>query len=173
MNRFCSHGAALARMAGLCGLMVGCAAEAVQSPVGYVSPPVFSDAAPSRRSMMPAPSALWISEHYTDVPIPKSFRLEPDESFVFMQGTQRRADLSYEGSLPARDVMQFYQEAMPANGWQFLRMTGVRMKTLTYVKGNEMIEIIVEQHDPHDEPTHEREHEMEQQSVTHLHIQLG
>ena len=173
MKRFTNRAAALAPMAGLCGLMVGCAVEAVQSPVAYVSPPGSSDAASSRFSMMPAPSAQWISQQYTDVPIPKSFRLEPDESFVFMQGTQRRADLSYEGSLPAQDVMQFYQETMPAHGWQFLRMAGVRMKTLTYIKGDEMIEIIVERHDPHAEPTHERAHEMEEQSVTHLHIQLG
>ncbi len=173
MNRFCSRGAALARMAGLCGLMAGCAAEPGQSPLGRVPPAPSSDWGAFRNSAMPALSALWISEQYTDLPIPKDFRFEADESFVFVQGTQRRADLNYEGTLTAREVIQFYQETMPTHGWQFLRMSGVRMKTLTYVKGDEMVEIIVESHGPHHEPTDQHEHEQERQSITHLHIQLS
>ena len=52
-------------------------------------------------------------------------------------------------------------------------MAGVRMKTLTYVKGNELVDIIVESHAPHHEIGDAHEDEYQQRLMTHLHIQLG
>lgn len=172
MKRLCVL-RALICTAGLCGLLTGCAAQPVQTPLAQL-PPLTPSYRPSfSGSLMPAPSAQWISQKYTDLPIPKDFRFLPDDSFVFIQGSQRRADLNYEGTLPPRDLIQFYQEAMPTHGWQFRRMAGVRMKTLTYVKGNELVDIIIESHAPHHEIGDAHEDEHQQQLMTHLHIQLG
>lgn len=171
MKGFCYRALALAGAAGFGGLMAGCAALRPEPTVAQPLPATVGEVGTRMGPVMPAPSAQWIVQQYTDLPIPKDFRLVPNESFVFIQGTIRKADLNYEGALPVPDLIRFYQESMPTSGWQFLRMTGVRMKTLTYVKGHEVVEIIIESHAPHLEPGDE--HEEQPQGVTHLHIQLG
>lgn len=169
MRQFCRDALALAGAVGFAGLVVGCARPRLEPTVAQPAP--LPEAHARMGPTMQAPSAQWIAKQYRDLPVPEDFRLLSDESFVFIQGAVRKADLNYEGALPVRDVIRFYQESMPISGWQFLRMTGVTMKTLTYFKGNEMVEIVIETHAPHDEHTNEPEHE--QQFLTHLHIQLG
>ncbi len=166
MMPFSRYALALAGAAGFAGLIGGCATSrtepaVVQAPLATRAPRVQT------WPMRPAASAKWIAEQYTDLPIPKGFKFEPDKSFVFTQGSLRRADLNYEGVMTSRDVIRFYQDSMPTSGWQFLRLTGVRMKTLTFVKGNEMVEIIVEWHAPR------AEHDAGQERMTRLHIKLN
>ena len=118
------------------------------------------------------PSAEWIQGNFTDLPVPEGFALETNESFVFVQGSLRSADLSYSGTQAVSEVIRFYQDSMPTHGWRFLRMTGVRMKTLAYLSGDEICEIIMETHAPHDEHEAEEWHESGRENVTHLHIKL-
>lgn len=167
MRRFPGHAAVSALTAGVCGLMASCAAEPVQTPLAQLGP---APAQPFPGPMMSSPSAQWIAEQYTDLPIPKGFGLLADQSFVFIQGKQRKADLSYVGAMPVRDLIRFYQESMAANRWQFLQLTGVRMKTLTYVKGDEIVQIVIQARPPPHE--HRPEAEGERQFATHLYIQL-
>ncbi|MFV1981085.1 MAG: hypothetical protein ACC655_08030 [Rhodothermia bacterium] len=77
------------------------------------------------------------------MPIPRGYEYKPDASFVFAQEGMRSADLRYEGELAVEELIRFYQESMPMNGWKFLRLTGVRMKTITFTKNGEMCEIII------------------------------
>ncbi len=132
--------------------------------------------------MVTPPSADWIRGQFTDLPVPDGFTLVADESFVFVQGSVRSADLNYTGDRTVSELIGFYQESMSTSGWRFLRMTGVRMKTLSYLKGDEICEIIMEVHAPHDEHAElqhwESQHEevqfeRERESLTHLHIKLN
>ena len=59
---------------------------------------------------------------------------------------------------------------MPTSDWRFVRMTGVKMKTLTYLKDDELCEIILETHAPHEE--HQQEWKEQEERLTHLHIKL-
>lgn len=166
MKLFSRHALALSGAAGLFALIGGCATPRTESAVAPATP-AMREPRVQTRSMMPAPSAKWIAEQYTDLPIPKGFRFQPNKSFVFMQGSLRRADLNYEGAMTSRDVLRFFQDSMPTSGWQFLRLTGVRMKTLTFVKGNEMVEIIIASHEMH------AEHDPGQEPMSSLHIKLN
>jgi hypothetical protein len=89
----------------------------------------------------------WLQEGaFADLPVPPSFELEPDESFVFLQGSIRSADLNYVGEGAVSEAIRFYQEEMPPLGWHLVRLTGIDMKTLSYSKGIEICEIILERH---------------------------
>ena len=72
-----------------------------------------------------------------------------DESYVFLQGSIRSADLNYIGNAIVSDVIRFYQKEMPPLGWHLVRFTGINMKTLSYSKGVEVCEIILERHSEH------------------------
>ncbi len=138
-----------------------------------------------RAGLVSAPSADWLEARFTDLPIPRDFTLLADESFVFLQGSLRSADLQYAGGETVSQLIRFYQESMPANGWRFVRMTGVRMKTLSYLKGNEICEIIIERHPLGEKHEAERERmgargqegrwglDRGRDKLTHLHIQLN
>ena len=163
-------------------VMTRCAASQQPSPqpadvnVGRRSEPPPYDRRPRIGPMETPPSADWIQGRFTDLPIPRNFTLMADESFVFVQGSLRSADLNYTGTRTPSDMIRFYQESMPTNGWRFIRMTGVKMKTLSYLKGEEICEIIIERHAPHTE--HEVEYEspysdQKEDTVTHLHIKLS
>ncbi len=136
-----------------------------QAPVPRPSPE-HQERKAQRPSMQSAPSARWILQRYTDLPIPKGYTLRANESFVFMQGGLRSADLKYTGPLSVSDLIRFYQDSMPANGWRFLRMTGVRMKTITFFKGTELCEIIIMA--PMSEST-----PPDTEGMAHLHIKLN
>lgn len=127
-------------------LNTGCAfrqpaTTTAQTPVSTAPPAKTS--APPRSAMAPAPSAQWILEKYTDLPIPASFIFNSNKSFVFMQGALRSADLTYDGSMSSSKLIRFYQDSMPANGWQLVRITGMMMKSMTFVKGDERCEITI------------------------------
>ncbi len=114
--------------------------------------------------MAPAPSAQWVVEKYTDLPIPTGFAFISNKSFVFMQGALRSADLTYDGSMSSSKLIRFYQDSMPANGWKLIRITGMMMKSMTFVKGGERCEITI----------HTRTNDENPQLVhTRLHIKLN
>ncbi len=139
------------------------AATATQKSAATSSPKAET-ITPPRNVMAPAPSAQWILEKYTDLPIPAAFNFNSNKSFVFMQGALRSADLTYDGSMSTPKLIRFYQDSMPANGWQLLRLTGMKMKTMTFLKGGERCEITI----------HSRINEENPRLVhTRLHIKLN
>jgi len=158
-------------------LLAGCSLQHRQ-PAQNIQPvrPEATEASrprAQRPSMAPAPSAQWVLEKYSDLPIPKGYMLQANESFVFMQGALRSADLTYKGYLEVADLIRFYQEAMPTYGWRFLRLTGVRMKTITFVKGDELCEIIIMVHKPESESGTTHADGALEPVTTHLHIKLN
>ena len=119
----------------IAALSSGCAMRPAQpAPLGY--PPAQS---PSRQvsgaqATTNPRSNQWLQEGaFADLPVPPSFELEPDESFVFLQGSIRSADLNYVGEGAVSEVIRFYQDEMPPLGWHFVRLTGINMKTLSAV----------------------------------------
>ncbi len=157
------------------GLFSGCAfrqySAPAQQPATTTTPQPSTTAAPGagaiappRHVMAPAPSAQWILEKYTDLPIPAAFNFNSNKSFVFMQGALRSADLTYDGNMPTPKLIRFFQESMPTSGWQFVRLTGMMMKTMTFVKGDERCEITI----------HSRiNDENQERTDTRLHIKLN
>jgi len=150
----------------------GCAAGRPTPPAPPAAPVSNRQEATVRQPTMRAPSAQWILNHYTDLPIPNGYEFKPDESFVFVQDALRSADLKYEGNLPVEKLIRFYAEAMPTNGWQFLRMTGVKMKTITFVKAGEICEILIMTLAPRPAGAQD-EWEALPPPRTHLHIKLN
>jgi len=159
------------------GLISGCAfrqysappqepaATTTQQPsTPTTAAPRADSTVPPRYVMAPAPSAQWISEKYTDLPIPAAFNFNSNKSFVFMQGALRSADLTYDGSMSTPKLIRFYQDSMPANGWQLLRLTGMKMKTMTFLKGGERCEITIHSRINEENP---------RLSHTRLHIKLN
>jgi len=123
------------------------------------------DSAPAR-----APGGQWESDRYTDLPIPRNYDFNSDESFIFEQEGMRNADLKYAGPMSIEDIIRFYRDGMPSNGWQFVRMSGVRMKTITFTKGGEMCEIIIMSMGPSEI---EQGNDWQTPPQTHLHIKLN
>ena len=130
------------------------------------------------------PSNEWLQRGaFADLPVPPGFELESDESFVFLQGSIRSADLNYVGDAPVSELIRFYQDEMPPLGWHFVRLTGINMKTLSYSNGIEICEIIFERHSERSLVPHASGTEEWDQGVsagpddtpklqTHLHIKL-
>ncbi len=152
------------------------------SPAAY--PPAQSPRqVPRAQATVHPPSYEWLKEGaFADLPVPPSFELEPEESFVFLQGSSRSADLNYVGEGAVSEAIRFYQDEMPPLGWRFVRLTGIDMKTLSYSNGIEICEIILERHSVHSEQHASGAEEWDQgvsagpedtpKLQTHLHIKL-
>jgi hypothetical protein len=126
--------------------------------------------------MMAARPPEWVLDKFTDLPVPEEFKLDLDDSFVFVQGDLRSVDLTYEGERPVRELVHFYKESMPGNGWMFIRMTGKTLKMLTFAKRNELCEIIIKP--PRSQTGHVELHnqdhgESEERFLTQLNIKLN
>ncbi len=166
-------------------LSSGCAMRPAQ-PSPVARPPAQASPRPVSRAQATVnpPSVEWLQKGaFADLPVPPGFELESDESFVFLQGSIRSADLNYIGDATISELIRFYQNEMPPFGWQFVRLTGVDMKTLSYSNGIEICEIILERHSEHPPAAHASSTEERHQAVsagpedtpklqTHLHIKL-
>ncbi len=166
-------------------LSSGCAMRPAQ-PSPVARPPAQASPRPVSRAQATVnpPSVEWLQKGaFADLPVPPGFELESDESFVFLQGSIRSADLNYIGDGPISELIRFYQDEMPPFWWQFVRLTGIDMKTLTYSNGIEICEIILERHSEHSPAAHTSGTEERHQAVsagpedtpklqTHLHIKL-
>ena len=165
----------------LVALSSGCAMRPAQpAPVGYPPAQAPSRQVSGAQATTNPPSNEWLREGaFADLPVPPSFELEPDESFVFLQGSIRSADLNYVGEGAISEVIRFYQDEMPPLGWHFVRLTGINMKTLSFSNGIEICEIILERHSEQHASGDEEWHqgvsagpEDTQKFQTHLHIKL-
>lgn len=86
----------------------------------------------------------WDGSQFGDVPLPRDFHILFDQSFTHSgEAGLRIADLHYVGEARPEDVVRFFQEEMPAHGWEFERLCGVESKMLTYAKNEENLEVMV------------------------------
>ncbi|MEQ8768052.1 MAG: hypothetical protein RL885_29380 [Planctomycetota bacterium] len=105
---------------GLLPLILGCTGI---PPVGGENP---GDVAPEIRAMP-----------LEDVPEPRGYaRYESEKnSYTFVEGRYRRAELHYRGSSPSESVAKFYEAQMPIHGWQKSdRQEGKGSRLLTFEK---------------------------------------
>jgi hypothetical protein len=80
----------------------------------------------------------WLGTQFADVPIAPDFTLDYGASYVNVSAQGPRvADLRYVGRTPLTDVLNYVQEAMSRAGWRSISLTGVAIKTMRYVKGEE------------------------------------
>ena len=166
-------------------LSSGCAIRSTQpSPVARPPAQASPRPVPRAQATVNPPSVEWLQEGaFADLPVPPGFELKSDESFVFLQGSMRSADLNYVGEGAVSELIRFYQDEMPPLGWHFVRLTGINMKTLSYSNGIEICEIIFERHSERSLVPHASGTEEWDQGVsagpddtpklqTHLHIKL-
>lgn len=135
------------------------------------SPPARLPAPSSQQTVERASSGQWVLNQYADLPVPRGYEYKPDQSFVFAQEGLRTADLRYEGDLPVEELIRFYQDSMPTSGWKFLRLTGMRMKTITFTKDGEMCEIIIMSVQP--QRVEDSDWQSSPRVSTHLHIKVN
>lgn len=81
---------------------------------------------------------------FDDVPVPAGFKLLHKESFIFQNDYTRLGFIKYAGRAKDSDVVRFYKEKMPANGWQLINSIEYGKKILNFEKAQETCAISIE-----------------------------
>jgi len=82
---------------------------------------------------------------YQDVPVPFGFEYLPTKSFSTEGVGYRVGELIYKGSANALEVMKFYREQMPPNGWVEVREADIGSRAiLLFKKQQESCIVIIE-----------------------------
>ncbi len=90
----------------------------------------------------------WLGTHFEDIPIPQEFTLDYGSSYLNVsERGPRVADLRYTGQAPLTDVLIHVERVMPRAGWRSTSLTGVAIKAMRYVKGDEECELLVHEGD--------------------------
>ncbi|MFQ5892984.1 MAG: hypothetical protein ACE5H5_01595 [Nitrospinota bacterium] len=55
---------------------------------------------------------------FRDLPVPSSFRLITDRSFIYETPNLKAGILVYKGGLSVAETVTFFKNQMPANGWR-------------------------------------------------------
>ncbi len=102
-------------------------------------------------SLVPGLSApTWSATQFDDVPVPPEFTLDYDASYINVSGQGLRvrvADLRYTGEAPLTEALASVQQGMLRSGWRLTSLTGVAIKSLRFVKGEEECQVIVREGD--------------------------
>lgn len=107
-------------------------------------PPVAAATVPQA----PIAGTLWTGTRFEDIPIPQDFSLDYGASYLNVsENGPRVADLRYTGRTALTDVLAYVQRGMSENGWRATSLTGVAIKTLRYVKGDEECEVVIHRGD--------------------------
>jgi len=121
-------------------LLGGCGIRMTPEPS---PPPQFERVAKS-----PRPAVRWMGTRFEDVPVPSEFTLAYEVSYMNVSARGPRvADLRYTGQSSLTDVLTHVQQAMLKAGWELTSLTGVAIKTLRYVKGEEECVVIIHKGD--------------------------
>jgi len=82
---------------------------------------------------------------FPDIPVPSGFNFMPDMSFSSQGTGYRVGEFVYSGGADALELIRFYREQLPTNGWEELRNLDVGMKAILYFrKGEERCTIIIQ-----------------------------
>ena len=74
-----------------------------------------------------------------EIPIPEKMTKNPDKVFDPIPGFQD-GQASYQGKVTAKEIFNFYQEVMAAQGWQpTARFAGNEQNSIGYTKGNRLV----------------------------------
>ena len=58
-----------------------------------------------------------------NVPVYPGFKLIPEKSFIYESGNIRVGRLVFRGRAPIKEVVSYYKETLPKNGWEPLTIT--------------------------------------------------
>ena len=116
-------------------------------PPRAATPPPPVDPAQAQATQQEA--ARWLGTQFEDVPIPPKFSLDYDASYVSTSSGQqsRVADLRYTGGTALTDILAYTQQSMARSGWQISSLSGVAIKRLRFVKGNEECQLLIRKGD--------------------------
>ena len=119
-NRKLLYGwAEIALFLSLTFILPGCAntwgggGSAPPNPVSQQSSTTFGPGAPSYST---APHPMFYD--FPDIPIPHELTLLPDESYVFQSGQFKAGLITLKGRVDLGSLINFFQMAMPREGWQ-------------------------------------------------------
>lgn len=71
----------------------------------------------------------------SDLPIPASTSIKPERSLILGSGDSWLGRMSLDVKLNSTQTFAFYQEQMPAYGWQEVTAVQGKSSILTYVRG--------------------------------------
>lgn len=80
---------------------------------------------------------------FHDVPVPSTFRLIPDRTFIFENPSLKAGILVYKGGLSVTDTANFFKDHMPANGWHLVSTFEVKDVILKFEKVGWTCDIII------------------------------
>ncbi len=96
------------------------------------------------------PAIQWRGTQFEDVPIPPDFTLDYDASYMNVSGEgwrARVADLRYTGEGLLTEALSNVQQGMHRSGWRLTSLTGVAIKSLRFIKGEEECQVIIREGD--------------------------
>jgi len=89
----------------------GCAGRSTPPPNPVFSPPQATVAAPTTSAAQP------VFYDFPDIPIPHELSLRSDDSYIYQEGQIRAGFLTLRGRVDLSSVVNFFQLALPREGW--------------------------------------------------------
>ncbi|GEM_PF-1268844 len=81
---------------------------------------------------------------FSDIPVPKGFKLVRDQSYAFKDGQSRIALLRYKGKAKIDEISMFYQNTMQGYQWEEVKLIDYDKNIQQFVKENETCMVITE-----------------------------
>ena len=103
---------------------------------------------PRRSSGVETPKSLEVSPllKFEDVPVPSSFKIMPNDSFIFDNDVTRLGILRYSGGADASSVARFYREQMPLYNWRFINFVEFNTRIINFERDDQTCIVIIEPH---------------------------
>ena len=90
------------------------------------------------------PAAATAYQPVSDVPIPGGTSIKPERSLILGSGDAWLGRMSLEVKLNSTQAFAFFQEQMPAYGWQEVTAVQGKSGILTYIRGERAATVEVE-----------------------------
>lgn len=90
---------------------------------------------PKEADTKAAPAAP-LYQPVSDVPIPSGTAIKPDRSLILGSGDTWLGRMALDLKLKSTEAFAFYQEQMPAYGWQEITAVQGKSSTLAYTRGD-------------------------------------
>lgn len=85
-----------------------------------------------------------VRSEFEDIPVPKGFTYQPEESTVIESPSVKAARLVYRGRIEPDSVAVFLRTTLEANGWRNVSSTTAqKAHTQVYEKGGNSLQVLV------------------------------
>lgn len=90
--------------------------------------------------------SLYRDIQFSDIPVPPQYVISPTESYTFQGSMFRSGVLHYYGPLGWTEALEFYRQALPANGWRQESIErGFDFRVYRFTKDREQLIVTVRQ----------------------------